>query len=53
MLMGLMQAPLEVSSRLCEVDISLRDVMRLKPGQIIQADVPPQCYRQSCRRALL
>lgn len=41
MLMGLMQAPLEMSSRLCEVDISLRDVMRLKPGQIIQADVPP------------
>lgn len=56
MLMGLMQAPLEMSSRLCEVDISLRDVMRLKPGQIIQADVPPNvtvkvagvpCYKAS------
>lgn len=41
MLLGLMQAPLDLSSRLCEVSISLRDVMRLKPGQIIQADIPP------------
>ncbi|MGB0360509.1 MAG: flagellar motor switch protein FliM [Endozoicomonas sp.] len=41
MLLGLMQSPLELSARLCEVDISLRDVMRLKPGQIIQVDVPP------------
>ncbi|WP_299730397.1 FliM/FliN family flagellar motor switch protein [uncultured Endozoicomonas sp.] len=41
MLQGLMQAPLDLSARLCEVDVSLRDVMRLKPGQIIQVDIPP------------
>ena len=41
MIMGLMEAPLNITTRLCEVDVSLRDVMRLKPGQIIQADVPP------------
>ncbi|MGB1270478.1 MAG: flagellar motor switch protein FliM [Endozoicomonas sp.] len=40
MLLGLMQAPLELSSRLCSLDLSLRDVLRLQPGQIIQVDIP-------------
>ncbi|WP_448218137.1 flagellar motor switch protein FliM [Endozoicomonas sp. 2B-B] len=40
MMAGVMQAPLEVSARLCELKLSLRDVLRLKTGQIIQADIP-------------
>ena len=37
---GLMQAPIDLSARLCEMKLSLRDVLRLKAGQIIQADIP-------------
>lgn len=40
MFAGLMQAPIELSARLCELKLSLKDVLRLKAGQIIQADIP-------------
>lgn len=40
MFLGLMQAPIELSARLCELKLSLKDVLRLKKGQIIQADIP-------------
>lgn len=40
MFAGLMQAPIELSARLCEMKLNLKDVLRLKAGQIIQADIP-------------
>ena len=41
MFLGLMHTPMELSARLCELKVNLRDVLRLKPGQIIQVDIPP------------
>ncbi|MDD7804388.1 MAG: FliM/FliN family flagellar motor switch protein [Endozoicomonas sp. (ex Botrylloides leachii)] len=42
MLLGLLEVPLELSAHLCEFDLSLNDVLRLAPGQIIQTDIPQQ-----------
>ena len=40
MLSSLLDVPLELSAQLCNVDLSLNDVMQLAPGQIIQVDIP-------------